>query len=58
MKFKVGDQVRINAGQMYGQVGRVMNESAYPQKLAVQIGGTIVHVAPCDLIDSHANNGD
>ena len=56
MKFKVGDQVRINAGQMYGQVGRVFKVG--PELVGVFVGIVPVVVHPFELIDSHANNGD
>ena len=58
MNFKVGDTVRINGGQYYGQVGRVIAVAPDSDTLVRLSTGTEVCVYAGNLIDSHQNNGD
>lgn len=57
MNFRIGQQVRINEGQMYGLCGPVVALLDGGRYL-VRVAGRLYDCSPFALLDSNANNGD
>ena len=58
MNFRIGQTVRVNAGQWYGKLARVVCVREDSVDVELCRVGPALTFSPFDLLDSHANNGD